>query len=105
MGNKYHAEPVMIDNIRFASKAEGRCYTMLRARALAGEISALTCHPRFPIEVNGVKVCTYVGDFQYVEKGRQVIADAKGGATTPVFKLKAKLMKACHGIDVLEIRV
>ncbi len=105
MGNKYHAEPVVIDNIRFASKSEGRCYTMLRARELAREISCLTCHPRFPLLVNGVKVCTYVADFQYIEAGKQVIADAKGGATTPVFKLKSKLMKACLGIDVLEIRV
>ena len=104
---KYRNEPVMVDGIRFDSKAEARRFGELRMLEMAGEITALECQPRYRLEVNGVKVCDYVGDFRYVdtETGRVVVEDAKGGDATKtrLYKVKKRLMLACHGIEVEEI--
>ncbi len=66
----------------------------------AGEISALQWQPRWPIVVNGVKVCVYVADACYLENG-VVVEDAKG-VRTPVYRLKSRLMLACHGVRIRE---
>ena len=55
--------------------------------------------------INGVKVCTYIADFTYEELGGVVVEDVKSEFTRkdPVYRLKNKLMKACHGIDIREV--
>ena len=72
--------------------------------------------PKFPIEVNGQKVCDYIADFEYVEyvKGpdpqkpwvgaehKRIVEDVKG-MKTDVYKLKKKLVKAVHGVEIQEI--
>lgn len=100
---KYGAKPTMVDNIRFASKMESRRYQELRLLEQAGEIANLKLQTRYPLRVNGVLICTYVPDFEYddLRNGVHVVEDVKGKATQ-VYKLKAKLMRACHGITVLE---
>lgn len=99
---KFRNHPTEIDGHRFASKLEARRYQELRLMECAGEIAGLVLQPRFPLIVAGVKVCTYVADFEYldVKTGRAVTEDAKG-VITPEFRLKSKLMKACLGIDVV----
>jgi hypothetical protein len=67
----------------------------------SGLISALQWQPRWPIVVNGVKVCVYIADACYVEGGQVVVEDAKG-VRTPVYRLKAKLMRAVHGVTIRE---
>lgn len=98
--SKYGAKACVIDGVRFASLKEGRRYEQLKLLVRAGQISGLELQPRFPLVVNGLKVCTYVGDFSYQEAGARVIEDSKG-VLTDVFKLKRKLMKAVHGIEIL----
>lgn len=100
---KYNAIPTEVDGIRFASRAEARRYGELSLMLQAGLISDLKCHPKFEIEVNGMHVCYYVGDFQYVDGGETIVEDVKSAATvTKLYRLKKKLMKACHGISIRE---
>lgn len=102
--HKYRAEPTKVDGIRFASKGEGRRYGELKLLQAAGEISELGLQPRFPLVVNGVELGFYIADFIYLNKaGRCVVEDFKG-MNTALYVLKKKLMKACHGIDITEIR-
>ena len=102
---KYRNQPVIIDGIKFDSKAEGRRYGELVLREAAGDISELECHPRYAIEVQGQKVCTYVADFRYRDaSGAVIVEDVKGAPPTPLFRLKAKLLLACHGIAVTIVR-
>lgn len=70
-----------------------------------GAISDLVCHPRFPLIVRGVKVCTYVADFKYRDAhGVLVVEDVKSVPTmTPTYRLKRKLLQAIDGITVREI--
>jgi hypothetical protein len=102
--SKYRAIPVEIDGIRFASQAEGRRYCQLKLLERAGEISRLELQPRYDITINGVKVCTYVGDFRYMTKDRVVTEDVKG-VRTPIFRLKKKLVESLYpGVKIVEVK-
>lgn len=98
---KYGAQPVIVDGLRFASKKEAARYRELKAWQDAGGIGGLELQPRYPLVVNGEKVGTYVADFRYRRDGEAITEDVKG-VKTPLYKLKAKLVKALYGIEILE---
>jgi hypothetical protein len=102
--SKYRNVPTVVDGKRFPSKREAKRYGELRFQQDAtGLIADLQTQVRYRIEVNGVKVCDYVADFVYRDlvTGETVVEDCKG-FRTDVYKLKAKLMKAVHGITIRE---
>jgi hypothetical protein len=101
--SKYGNKKTEVDGVPFDSKAEAQRYRELKLMAAAGVIRDLELQPRFELIVSGLKVCTYVADFRYfdVAQGASIVADVKGKATD-VYRLKAKLMRACHGIEVQE---
>lgn len=70
---------------------------------MRGEIEDLELQVVYKMEVNGMLVCKYLADFRYRQNGEVVVEDVKG-VSTPVYLLKKKLMKACHGIDISEWR-
>lgn len=95
-----------VDGILFASKREAKRYSELKLLLSAKLIDKLKLQPRFPITVEGEKICTYVADFEYVKHigGKELtfVEDSKG-FKTPEYKLKKKLMLACHGIVIQEV--
>ncbi len=94
--SKYRAIRTEIDGIQFASRAEAHRYGELRLLERSGIISGLSLQPKFPMIVNGAKVCTYIADFSYIEKaGKLCIEDVKG-MKTPVYRLKFKLFHALY---------
>ena len=104
MKRKYRNIPTVLDGRRFDSLKESRRYAELKLMEKAGEIESLECQPSFRIEVSGIRICDYRADFKYLDKrtGEWITEDVKSSATmTPVFKLKAKLLRACHGIQVV----
>src|SRR5205085_9305605 len=106
--SKYGNRKVEVDGITFHTAKEAERYVELKLLERAGEIFALNLQPRYPLVVNGVKVCTYVADFVYcipADQGARptrVVEDVKG-YKTPEYKLKAKLFQALHGFPVVEI--
>jgi hypothetical protein len=95
--SKYH-------NVRtngFASKKEAKRFQELKLLEKAGEIRDLRTQTILPIVINGKKVCDYICDFSYWEGSAIIFEDAKG-MKTPVYRLKKKLVKAIHDIDILE---
>lgn len=106
--NKYGARRTTVDGITFASAREARRFCELKILERVGKITDLVLQPRFQIVVNEQKVCTYVADYSYREvlnqdvAGPIVIEDAKG-VRTEVYKLKKRLMKAVHNIEVVEV--
>lgn len=102
--SKYGNQKTEVDNVVFASKREANRYQELCLLLAGGQIADLVLQPRWPLVVNGVKVATYVGDFAYTDRvtGRLTVEDAKG-VRTPVYRLKAKLMLACHGLEITEV--
>jgi hypothetical protein len=103
--SKFGNERIELDGIVFASKAEAKRYAELKALERAGEIAELELQPKFKLTVNGVEVCTYIGDFRYrhVATKKLVTEDVKGFETKD-FKLKAKLFKAVFGHDIVLVK-
>lgn len=104
---KYGNKSVEIDGLTFASMKEGRRYGELKLLLRAGEIHNLEIQPEFKLTVNGMLVCKYLADFQYVDgkTGLTVVEDVKSEITRkhPVYRLKVKLLKALTGIEVREV--
>lgn len=101
--NKFGAKKNELDGIKFDSRKEARRYRELTLLSAAGELTGLKLQVPFEIIVNGQKVCTYRADFTYTGKdGQFVVEDAKG-FKTPEYRLKKKLVKACHGIEIREV--
>lgn len=101
---KYRNAPTTVDGITFASKAEARRYGELKQLEKAGNIRAIQIQPKLELKVEGTKIGNYIGDFWYfdIEACEYVLEDVKG-IKTPVYRLKKKLVKALHGIDIVEI--
>lgn len=103
---KYKNKITFVDGIKFDSKAEAKRYMELKFLESAGRISNLQRQVRYQIVVNNMKITTYIADFVYTDdKGHQVVEDQKGGKATmtPLYRVKKKLMKAVHGIDIKEV--
>lgn len=98
---KYGNRKTVVDGITFDSKAEARFYDGLKLREKAGEVANVELQKPFALTVSAQLIGTYKADFAFddlVERRYRVI-DVKG-VETYAFKLKKKLMRACHGIEV-----
>ena len=110
---KYSNVRTQVDGIAFPSKREAKRYGELKLLERAGRIRNLQMQVKYPLVVNGIKVCTYIADFVYSEmqpgfdgwandeEALKVVEDCKGFRTA-TYRLKAKLLKACHGITIRE---
>lgn len=106
---KYHNTKVKADDLVFDSKKERRRWQELLLMEKAGEISNLQRQVKYVLipsqKINGRVVereCSYVADFVYKEKGREVVEDVKG-FRTDVYKIKRKLMLYRFGIRIHEV--
>lgn len=93
--SKYHNKKTVIDDISFMSKREADYYSALKMLMAAGQIADLKLQPRFPIGLDGHKICVVIADFSYWEKDRFIVIDVKG-CWTPVSRLKWKLAQAFY---------
>ncbi|MES3028521.1 MAG: DUF1064 domain-containing protein [Pseudomonadota bacterium] len=102
--SKYGNRKVEVDGVTFHSAHEARRYGQLKLLVKAGEIADLELQPRYDFALNGVKIGFYKADFRFreVATGERVVEDAKG-FKTDVYNLKKKMLKAFHGIDVVEV--
>ncbi len=103
--SKYRNKRITIEGVTWDSRKEFRRWQVLYPLFAAGRITHLRRQTRWKITVNGVRVCAYVDDFNYRLDGRLVVEDCKSEFTRklPVYRLKRRLMKACHGIDIKEL--
>jgi hypothetical protein len=100
--NKFHAVQTIVDGIKFHSGKEANRYLELKLLLRAGEIFDLKLQVPYEFVVNGFKICKYIADFVYFEKdGKKVVEDSKG-MKTDIYRIKKKMMKAIHNIEVLE---
>lgn len=100
--NKYRAIPTLVDGLRFPSKREASRYSALKTRMLAHQITDLELQPTYSIDFNGFHICKVKLDFRYydIATERMVIEDSKG-MDNALSKLKRKLVKAFHGVEVV----
>lgn len=102
---KYRNKPKTVGQHKFASVAEATRFSELKWLEHAGEIAELEVHPRFRLDVNGVHIGRYTGDFAYRIPSGLVVEDVKSVATRRVrdWTLRKRLMLAIHGIAVVEV--
>ena len=107
--NKYGAQPVEVDGIRFDSKREAKRYTELRALERAGQIRDLQLQVPIMLEGRDGPVLSRTGrqmrltvDFAYVEvaTGLRVFEDAKGKPTR-YYEVR-RGVAAAQGVEVRE---
>ncbi len=48
-------------------------------------------------------ICTYIADFFYIPRGKLAVYEDAKGMKTPIYRLKKKLVKACTGIEIVEV--
>ena len=102
--NKYFAKKTVAMGLKFDSRWEAERWGQLKAMERAGVVTELERQVKYELSINDVKICSYVADFRYLQQeedgfSRLIVEDAKG-VLTPEFKLKKKMMKAIHGIDI-----
>ena len=105
-GNKYKNQITELDGLKFDSKFEAKVWAELQLQERLGEISDLRRQVKYPLVVNGQKVCDLVLDFVYTTKeGLHVYADAKSEATRKnrAYAIKKKLFKAIHNREITEM--
>lgn len=100
-GPKYRNRKTVVDGITFDSKKEANRWGELRLLEQAGQISELRRQVPFELVVGCMKIAKYIADAVYVENGQTVVEDCKGYRTRE-YRLKKKLMLACHGIEIRE---
>lgn len=101
--NKYKNKKAEVDGIIFDSIKESRRYGELKILKKQGLILDFECQKTYKLEVNGQLICKYISDFVvYHLDGPVVVEDVKSEMTAklPVFRLKTKLMKAIHNIEI-----
>lgn len=105
--NKFNAIKTVIDGITFDSKREAARYTQLKIYEKGGLISNLRLQvpyeliPKQTINGKTERATKYIADFVYYDTVHKVeVVDDCKGVITDVFKLKYKLMKLIHNIDV-----
>ena len=99
--NKYRNIETVVDGIIFPSRKQAKRYRGLLLLQQKGEITDLALEQAYSIDVNGIHICDYRADFTFRRDGKIVVEDTKG-IRTPAFKLKALLMKAVYGVEVVE---
>jgi len=114
--NKYHAEPIHVDGVRFASRKEAARYLELKLMSKAGEIDELELQPVFPLHVMEIwrsqvpiRIATvgkFTADFRYrdLSTGEIVVEDVKSTVTkTEAYRLRKRIAEAVHGITIREL--
>lgn len=101
---KYYAQAQRTEDGYFASKKELARWEELKLLQRGKVISELKRQVRYPLAVNGVKICTYVADHVYLEGEAKIVEDVKSKftKTMPMYKMKKALLKAIYGIEIRE---
>lgn len=117
--SKYHSTKIVTEEGTFDSKREYERWLVLKDMERLGLISSLKRQvsyeliptqkldaPRYNKKTKKYQrseiSVRYIADFVYEEDGKTVIEDAKG-MQTDTYKIKRKLMKFIHGIEIREV--
>lgn len=99
---KYNNQKTIYNGRQYDSKKEAKRAWELDLLLRSGNILSWKSQPEFPIVLNGIKICSYFGDFLVEYQDRKEVEDVKG-FRTDIYKIKRKLVKAFYGIDIKEL--
>ena len=104
---KYNNKITELDGIKFHSRKESMRYGQLKLYEKGGLISDLRLQvsyeliPKLVINGKTERAINYIADFVYFDTVHkvEVVEDVKG-MITDIFKIKYRLMKLIHNIDI-----
>jgi len=104
---KYNNKITELDGIKFHSRKESMRYGQLKLYEKGGLISDLRLQvsyeliPKLVINGKTERAIKYIADFVYYDTVNkvEVVEDVKG-MITDIFKIKYRLMKLIHNIDI-----
>ena len=106
-GSKYHNEKTEYKGEKYDSKKEAdyakSLDTFRKARHASDRVVNWDRQVKYPVSVNGGKICTYIADFivEYADKHKEIV-DVKG-YKTEVYKIKKRLVESIYKIKIIEI--
>ena len=99
--SKYRAVAVVVDGIRFDSKAEAIHYATLIQQRRYTKIVDLKVHPRFDLHaLSGKKVGVYEADFTFWDDDGELRVQDVKGVMTPLARRNIAHFEAEYGITV-----
>jgi len=106
---KYNNKITELYGIKFHSRKESVRYSQLKLYEKGGLIKDLRLQvpyeliPKLVINGKTERAIKYVADFVYIDtvNGKEIVEDCKG-MRLDVYKIKYRLMKQVHGIDIKE---
>ena len=114
--NKYGNKKTVAEGVSHASKKQALRWIELRQAERDGKIRNLRREVTYRLEVNGHLICKYIADHVYeelisdfcgvnVDLWDPIVEDVKSAITKKKrdYRIKYKLMKALHGIDIREV--
>lgn len=102
---KYLNKKTVVGDLTFDSRKEASRWAVLKLLERAGQLTNLQRQVRYPLIINGKRVCSLVADFAYEQDGKLVVEDTKSEFTRklPVWRIKSKLFDAIHGFPIVEV--
>jgi len=94
--NKYRNKKTIYNDVLYDSMREAAYARELDLRIKAKDIITWSGQPKFPIVVNGKKICTYIADFEVMNNNGTIAYIDVKGIETKDFKLKWKLVQALY---------
>ena len=77
--------------------------TLKKAKNLRERVILYTCQSKYPVFINGIKICDYIADFVVTHAdGWTEVVDVKGYKTA-MYRLKKKMVEAYYGIKIIEV--
>jgi hypothetical protein len=104
---KYNNKITELDGIKFHSRKESVRYSQLKLYEKGGLIKDLRLQvpyeliPKLVINGKTERAIKYVADFVYIDtvNNKEIVEDVKG-MITDIFKIKYRLMKSVHNIEI-----
>lgn len=100
---KFNARKVRLDGYVFDYIDESHRYLELKMLQQLGKISSLEVHPKWPIEINGIRVCFVELDFKYLDSHEDWRHEDVKGADTAMFRLKRRMLEAAYPDITVEL--
>lgn len=100
-GHKYGAKKVLVDGIKFDSKAESIYYLLHKSDRSMKMQETFVLQDKFRLNGKAYRAINYKSDFTFYDNRNQLVkvVDVKG-VILPEFKIKAKMFANRYGIPV-----
>ena len=102
--SKYRNKKVTTPEGTFDSQREFKRWQELKLLERSGAISGLQRQVRYVLipKIGKHRETAYIADFAYLDENQKPVAEDVKGMKTEVYRIKQKLLRWVHNIEILE---